>query len=33
MPVLVQARPLLPAVDREFDSVAELIERLPQHLG
>lgn len=32
VPVLVLARPRLPVVDRAFDSVAELIERLPRHL-
>lgn len=33
IPVLVLARPPLPTVDREFDSVAELIELLPRRLG
>jgi precorrin-6A/cobalt-precorrin-6A reductase len=33
IPVLVLARPLLPAGNREFDSVAELISALGEHIG
>jgi precorrin-6A/cobalt-precorrin-6A reductase len=33
IPVLVLARPQLPAVDREFDSVADLIGALGEHTG
>lgn len=33
LPVLLQARPQLPAVDRELQSVAEMIEALALYLG